>query len=91
MRPLLFALCAAVLVSCSAQVHREPSGEVTANINVFSAGTLHRKPGGEMLMSGTSEKAGDHFTKHLTRGLMIGLAGQGIEAMKDVGVKALNP
>lgn len=75
--------------SCSTQVMTTADGRKVVNNNLFSAGTLTVDPAGNILMSGTSEKAAEQLAKHLRMAAMIGLAGQGVEMVKDVGLKAL--
>ena len=87
---LLSAFCFLLLPSCSTQVITKVDGTRIVNNNLFSKGTLTVDPSGKVLMRGDSEKAAEQLAKHLRTAAMIGLAGQGVEAMKDVGVKALN-
>lgn len=84
------AVMITLMCSCSTQVITRTDGTRIVNNNLISAGTLTVDPAGNVLMSGRSEKAGEYLAKHLRMAAMIGLAGQGVEVMKDLGVKALN-
>jgi hypothetical protein len=84
------AVMITLMCSCSTQVMTTPEGNRLVNNNLISKGALIRQPDGTIIMTGDSEKAGEYLAKHLRMAAMIGLAGQGVEAMKDVGVKALN-
>jgi hypothetical protein len=77
------------LASCSTQVITRADGTRIVNNNLISAGTLTVDSAGNILMSGTSEEAGKQLAQHLRMAAIFSLAGQGVEAIKDVGTEAL--
>lgn len=88
MRVLVLLLCL-VLCQCSTQVITRTDGSRIVNNNLISAGTLTVDPAGNVMMSGTSEEAGKQVAQHLRMAAIFSLAGQGVEAIKDVGTEAL--
>lgn len=88
MRFLIPLICL-VLCQCSTQVITRADGSRIVNNNLISAGTLTVDPAGNVMMSGTSEEAGKQLAQHLRMAAIFSLAGQGVEAIKDVGTEAL--
>lgn len=83
------AVMITLMCSCSTQVITKVDGTRIVNNNLFSKGTLTVDPSGKVMMRGDSEKAAEQLAKHLRMAAMIGLAGQGVEAAKDMGIKAI--
>jgi hypothetical protein len=89
MRLLVLPLLCLSLCHCSTQVITRADGSRIVNNNLISAGTLTVDSAGNILMSGTSEEAGKQLAQHLRMAAMFGIAGQSVEAIKDVGTEAL--
>lgn len=89
MKALSSLIVLVALASCSTQVITRADGSRIVNNNLISAGTLTVDSAGNILMSGTSEEAGKQLGQHLRMAAMFGIAGQGLEAIKDVGTEAL--
>lgn len=90
MRLLVLPLLCLGLCQCSSQVITTANGVRMMNNNLASKGALIQQNDGTIIMSGDSEKAGEHFAKYLRLMGMIDIAGIGVEAMKDIGTEALN-
>ena len=89
MKALSSLIVLVALASCSTQVITRADGTRIVNNNLISAGTLTVDPAGNVRMSGTSEEAGKQLAQHLRMAAIFSLAGQGVEAIKDVGTEAL--
>lgn len=89
MKKLASLIAFVALASCSTQVITTPEGVRMVNNNLASKGALIRQKDGTIIMSGESEKAGKDLAKYLRFMGMIDIAGQGVEAIKDVGTEAL--
>lgn len=85
---LLVIFAAALLTSCSAQMEKAPDGTFTANVNVFSKGSLKKKDG--TVMKGNSNVAAREVGKYGGALLKAGLIKTGVDAVSDLGGEALD-